>query len=69
VCWPGGPFDQCMQIIVVVVAVTVQVGTHVSSGVVAGVVVKLEDAQRERVQDTETYFLSRQISTEHMQPQ
>jgi len=58
-----------MQIVVVVVVVTVRVGACVSSGVVAGVVVKLEDAQRERVQDAETYFLSRQISTEHMQPQ
>ena len=40
-----------------------------SSGVVAGVIVKLKDAQRERVLDTETYFLSRRISTEHMQSQ
>jgi len=39
------------------------------SGVVAVVVVKLEDAQRERVQDAETLLLSRQISTEHMWPQ
>jgi len=58
-----------MQIVVVVVTITIQVGTRVSSRVVAGVVVKLEDAQRERVQDAETYFLSRQISTEHMRPQ
>jgi len=35
------------------------------SGVIAVVVVKFEDAQRERVQDAETLFLSRQISTEH----
>ena len=39
------------------------------SGVVAVVIVKLEDAQRERVQDTETLFLSRQISMEHMRSQ
>jgi len=46
-----------------------RVGTCVSSGVIARVIVKLEDAQRERAQDTETLFLSRQISTEHMRPQ
>ena len=39
------------------------------SGVITGVVVKLEDAQRERVQDAETHFLDRWISTEHMQSQ
>jgi len=46
-----------------------QVGTCVSSRVITRVIVKLEDAQRERAQDTETCFLSRRISTEHIQPQ
>jgi len=54
------PIDQRrMQIIIVVLIIIVQLGTHISSRVVAGVIVKLEDAQRERVQDAETLFLSR----------
>jgi len=37
-----------MQIVVIVLIIIIQLGAHVSSRVVAGVVVKLEYAQRER---------------------
>ena len=71
--WPGGPFNQwhmeIIVVVIVVIVVIVRVGTCVLSGVITGVIVKLEDAQWERAQDAETLFLSRQISTEHMWPQ
>ena len=58
-----------MQIIIVVFIIIIWLGTHISSRVVAGVVVKLKYAHTERGQDAETLFLSRQISMVYMQSQ
>jgi len=51
-----------MQIIVVVIA---RLGACVLSRVITAVIVKFKDAQKERVQDAETLFLSRRLSMEH----
>jgi len=64
------PIDQWqMQIVIVILIIIIQLGTRISSRVITGVVVKLEYARRERGQDAETLFLSRQISMVHMQSQ